>query len=99
MQLIAHLRRLFEFQILRVIEHEFFQAFDFLADLLLAHRLILRSFLRRLQFFARSLRAIDAVDQFADAFLDPDRRDVIGSVEGNLPITSRRSGSRKASAN
>jgi len=84
MQLVAHLRGLLELQVLGMAEHQFFQALDFLAHLFLAHGLVLGVFLRSLQFIARLLRAVDAVDQFADAVFDADWGDVVGGVEGDL---------------
>ena len=67
-----------------MVEHQFFQALDFLADLFFAHGFELRRFLCHLQVVARFLRAVDAVDHFADRFFHADRDDVVGRIESDL---------------
>src|SRR5690606_29718439 len=83
-QLIAYLGGFLEFQILGVVDHLLLELLDLLADLFLAHGIVLLAVLRHGEFQARFLRTIDAVDQLADFLLDAGRRDAVGFVEGDL---------------
>src|SRR5215831_17629295 len=83
-ELVAHLRRLLEFEVPGMIQHELLEPLDLLGDLLLAHGLIAGMLLRRLQLGLDVAGVVDAVDDVLDALDHAARRNAIGLVEGNL---------------
>src|SRR5450759_4513189 len=84
-ELVARLRGFFEFQVPGVVEHLLLQALHLPRQLLLAHGLVARLLLRRLQVELRLVAVVETLDDVLDALRNAYGRDAALLVVGDLP--------------
>ena len=84
MQPVAQFGGLFEFQVARGLDHQFFKRLQLALHVLLRHRLVLGLRLRGALFLLGLVRIVDALDQVLDALLHADGRDAHLEIPGHL---------------